>query len=256
MRKTILVVLMLVMVTTPSFAQEVETDGMFHNFPEGTLWFEFFLLGISLQFKPPLILPIVGGRFYYGYYQGEVYQCEKEEGKLYCPSHDVSNYDEICSPFGCFTPLFGIDEEGFGVGFWSILPIGIGPFAFASCGGDIGFFCQSFIGINILVDGNWTPATIRFMAPRSEEQATILTDAYIRCAYTTLQDDPPVEISFDPPDGLTVSNINVISNTKILFNLDIAVDAPVGERQVIVTYDDGNKVLEEDSAFEVLPRSN
>jgi hypothetical protein len=102
-----------------------------------------------------------------------------------------------------------------------------------------------YMALLIKIDDNWTPPEqIMSISPNQGEQGTTLTDVSIWSRNTTFDDDSPVEISFDPPDGLTISNINVISNTVIEFDLDIAVDAPVGTKRVIVTYDDGRKVVD------------
>jgi len=107
-------------------------------------------------------------------------------------------------------------------------------------------------------EDNWTPPESIFMiSPDQGEQGTTLKDVTIRSINTTFQDNSPVQIIFDPPDGLTISNINVKSNTNIGFDLQIAVDAPVGTKRVIVIYDDGKKVVDSsdvlfgDGGFEV-----
>jgi hypothetical protein len=212
MKKTILAVLIVVMIATPCFAQEVETDGLFSI--EGTLW------------------SLAKTESYYGFSDGTVYFC----GNV-CLALTASSYIDF--PFFC---LFSYHDKN-SIGY--IFPI---------IGMGIVFYRSGDKDILIKTENNWTPPeVISYIVPREGEQGTTLTDILITCLNTTFQDDPPVEISFDPPDGLTVSNINVTSNTEIEFDLEIAVDAPIGERQVIVTYDDGNKFLEEDNAFEVLP---
>ncbi len=68
---------------------------------------------------------------------------------------------------------------------------------------------------------------------------------------TKFQDDPPVKITFTPADGLTISNVNIRSNTKIEFDLEIATTAPTGFRSVTVTYDKGSKIIAGANVFEV-----
>jgi hypothetical protein len=94
-------------------------------------------------------------------------------------------------------------------------------------------------------EDNWIPPEFIFLiGPSHGEQGTTLTDVNIWSTNTFFQENPPVEVIFDPPDGLTVSNINVKSNTTIGFDLEIAVDAPVGTKEIYVVYDDGKKVVE------------
>jgi hypothetical protein len=69
MKKTILAVLMAVMVATPCFAQEIETDGLFSL--SGTNW---TALPISMMIFPIPLLPWpidIGASW--GFYGGEVY---------------------------------------------------------------------------------------------------------------------------------------------------------------------------------------
>ena len=125
------------------------------------------------------------------------------------------------------------------------------------CGGDRNYACNFGIGIMLKIDNNWKPEEIfQSISPNRGDQGTTLTDVHIQCVNTFFQDNPPVEINFIPPDGLTVSNINVKNNSIIEVDLEIAVDARIGWRGVIITYDNGNEFLEEDNAFEVLPNSN
>jgi hypothetical protein len=83
----------------------------------------------------------------------------------------------------------------------------------------------------------WLPPNFSLsINPNSGYQGTTLTNVHLYADNTTFQDNPPVQIGIESPYGLAVSNINVISNTEIEFDLDIAIDAPVGLRTVIVTY--------------------
>ena len=75
MKRTILVVLAIVMVATPCLAQEIETDGLFSL--HGTLW-EALPVGIQLVPFPWFqILPIPEiwntDGLQFGFYGGEVY---------------------------------------------------------------------------------------------------------------------------------------------------------------------------------------
>lgn len=89
------------------------------------------------------------------------------------------------------------------------------------------------------------------ISPSSGQQESTLTDVTITARNTTFRDNPPVEILFSPPDGLTVSNISTVSNTEVEFDLQISVDAPVGFKTVIVTWDDSTKSITGESQFEV-----
>ena len=107
-------------------------------------------------------------------------------------------------------------------------------------------------------DDNWTPPEeIVSISPNQGEQGTTLTDIQLTCIDTTFEDDGVSKILFFIPDGLTVSNINVISNTEIEFDLEIANDAPVGERQIYVVYTDSTQYVQNsDIVFEVLEKTN
>ena len=66
MKKAILIVLMVVFVTTPCFAQEVEPDGLFSI--EGTLWNK-----CGIDYSPGI--PTQAGCIDIGFHQGTVYRC-------------------------------------------------------------------------------------------------------------------------------------------------------------------------------------
>ena len=101
------------------------------------------------------------------------------------------------------------------------------------------------------------PGEIVSISPNQGEQGTTLTDVTIMGADTTFEDDGVSAILLMPPGGFTVSNINVISNTEIEFDLEIAVDAPVGSKSVIVTYDDGIAYLyNSEVVFEIMEKTN
>ena len=115
-------------------------------------------------------------------------------------------------------------------------------------------FLMFKIGFMFRVEDNWIPEeTILGISPEYGLQGATLT-CFLSSSFTTFEQNPPVEIRFDPPDGLTVSNVDVVSDDGIYFDLAISVDAPVGTKRVIVIYDDGNKVVENsDVVFEVIP---
>ena len=73
------------------------------------------------------------------------------------------------------------------------------------------------------------------------------------CEFTSLEDEGVKEIIFSPPHGIMVSNIRVISNNTIEFDLKIAAETPLGDKTVTVIYDDGNKSVTGVNLFEVQP---
>ena len=116
----------------------------------------------------------------------------------------------------------------------------------------------AYLGANVVFIGfTSTPGEepkFGSISPSEGTQETTLTDVTITGINTTFQDDPPVDIVFLPDDGLTISNISTISNTKVEFDLQIAVDAPTTSRTVTVTYDNNTKFITKVSAFTVLPK--
>jgi len=72
----------------------------------------------------------------------------------------------------------------------------------------------------------------------------------VTCFNTTFRDDPPVNVSFSPTTGtdLVVSGLSVVSNTEIEFDLEIAVEAELGEKIVTVTWGDPLKSVSSDTA--------
>lgn len=247
MRKSILVVLIAVMITIPCFAQGIEPEGNFSI--EGTEW---QALPTGLQILPFPFVWIADG-LEFGFHGGEAY--------LYDVPRESSFYVDIlgCSIFyieGTMAPggyerpsYYGILQL-FGVG----TVIEMERFCF-------GYHCSIpaiaiRVGMLIKTNDKWTPpGYLYYINPSDGEQGTVLT-IVIMGQDTTFQDNPPVEIIFEPPYGLTVSNINVISNTEIEFDVVIAIDAPISRRDLIVIYDDGNKDLEMNSVFRVYPKSN
>jgi hypothetical protein len=98
-----------------------------------------------------------------------------------------------------------------------------------------------------------------YIAPDEGEQESTVTNIEITCSNTTFNDDGFNEIIFVPPDGLIVKNIAVQDNTTVEFDLEIAIDAPLGEKSVIVSWDDPPQTLSSDSAsefFTVIEKSN
>ena len=247
MKRTILAVLIAVIVATPCFAQEVETDGLFSI--EGTKWEALFGLGIMVE--PFIPIPFFGPiEFSIGFYDGIIYLEDNRADRSFYQDMLVASFfgyedQQRCGPVGF------CQSRGFGI----LQPLGMGVmFSHES-----GSFLPSVVGMMALLkaDDNWKPLMTISISPDEGEQGTTLTDVRIYGTNTTFQSNPPVEISFNPPDGLTVSNINVISNISIEFDLEIAVDAPTGARSLTVTYDNGKQSVSRGGyAFRVNERTN
>ena len=77
----------------------------------------------------------------------------------------------------------------------------------------------------------------------------------VTCLNTTFTDGN-VDVTFSPPDGLTVSGISVQSDTEIQFDLQIAVDAPFGQKSVTVTYGSPQKAVIGSGVFTVIDPLN
>lgn len=90
------------------------------------------------------------------------------------------------------------------------------------------------------------------ISPAEGEQEQSL-DVTITGVNTTFQDDGPVDIAFVPNDNneITITNVSTISNTEIECNIEISSTATPGFRTVVVTYDDGSKVVTGTNKFEV-----
>jgi len=117
----------------------------------------------------------------------------------------------------------------------------------------------AYLGANVIFTGFTgipTVPTLGSISPSEGTQESTLTDVTITGVNTAFQDKSPVDITFSPNNNneLAISNISTISNTKIEFDLTIAVDAPVEFKSVTVTYDGGNVIINKSNAFEVLPK--
>ena len=142
MKKLILVVLMVAMVTTPCFAQEVEPEGIFSI--GGTEW-QALPTGVQILPSPSL----VSLDWHFGFYGGEVY-------------HDESNSFYIdmfaCSFF--WSASKGGDSAGVFITrcFGILQPIGIGIVVeghWANRKLD-----NMNIGFLVKTDNNWTPPEV------------------------------------------------------------------------------------------------
>jgi hypothetical protein len=191
MKKTILLVLMALMIATPCFAQEVETESFFSV--EGTSW---ELCGLVIINGPPF--GFVGCAGEIGFYPGWKY-----------PYVDL----------GLVSIAYDIfDVRNF---FLAIMqPIGLG--VFINCGSmPTGHFWGSqacMIGIMYKINDNWVPPYyLHSINPNSGYQGTTLTNVHLYADNTTFQDNPPVQIGIESPYGLAVSNINVRLSKNLFF---------------------------------------
>jgi len=264
MRRTILSVLITLMVATPCLSQEVAPDGLFSI--EGTRWrscgvssslrFSWDGSGSGFNFSTGCF----GGS--YGFDEGKVYFCYKDEfcfkqaSSFYIDTPLVSiayNGKPFPSPY---VYLFIMQPTGFGV--YTIFASSFERMStlFPEGTAYTGWGMSLSMGIMFKVENNWPgPPEFGFISPDEGEQESILS-LTVTCLNTTFRDDPPVDITFVPSDGLTISNISVISNIEIEFDLEIATDAPTRFRDVIVTYDNGGESIRGNSVFEVLGRTN
>ena len=234
MKKIIFVVLMTVMIATPCLAQEIAPEGIFSL--HGTVWQEY--LGITILPIPgmPGFDPTGNESYFYG---GRVYNS--------WGSYMGSYVDLLAFSFS-FSYSFLICETGI----W-FPAVGIGT----SIEGGLFHGIFPYLRINLFnkIEDNWVPEeTIDSIYPSNGARGTTLTGVQISTSYTTFKKNSLVEVIFDPPDGLTVSSIYVANDSYMYFDLEIAVDAPVGAKRVIVIYDKGRKVVENsDIVFIVAP---
>jgi hypothetical protein len=252
-KKTILAVLMILTIATPCFAQDEKPDKPFSI--EGTQW-QSLPIGMII-FPITAVGPIDpyevgfydGKVYFHGYiYGGFQYEPADEKRSFYMDMLVASIF--MYSGRNCQMSDGCWDYIVFGI----MQPIGVGVMTTSN-----GVPIPDSVGAAILVktNDNWVPEEdVSRIYPNKGEQGTTLTNVEFTGLNTTFQDNPPVEIGFIPSEGLTVSDINVMSNTVIEFDLEITVDAPTGWRRIIVMYDDGNKLLEKDYAFEVSEKSN
>jgi hypothetical protein len=118
----------------------------------------------------------------------------------------------------------------------------------------------AYLGANVVFIGFSTPPIpgedpkFGSISPGEGKQESTLTDVTITGVNTTFQDDGVDNIGFSPPEGVTVSNISTISNTKIEFDLTIADNAPIEVKSVIVTYDNSSIIISGINVFEILPK--
>jgi hypothetical protein len=148
MKRTILVMLLLALITTPCFAQEVEPDGLFSL--DGTLWRYFRLdlaFGTSVG-QPYFDIEASSGER--GFFQGNMYSCSEND----CGS----GFPYIDTPvLGVFFTLGLI-----GIDLWVMQPtVGIGLTMTSYCGGmSYSSGCGFGIGMMFKIDNNWSPSDV------------------------------------------------------------------------------------------------
>ena len=261
MRKMLLVLLIVVMIVTPCFAQELEPEWIFSL--HGTAW---KVLAEYLIFPPPVIIgPIGDEEPDVGFYRGKLYKIYSSgEAYIYGASFYI---DMIVSSFFIdYSFMYwssisthvggGVPEYNFGIA----LPIGIGMW--------VKWAYQwyrhpllPFIRIELLIktEDNWIPqppAEIS-ISPKQGEQGTILTNAQITFLNTTV--GHVHNMFFNLPDGVAISNWTVISDTQVECDINIAADAQIGFRNIEIFYNDDNglyKHLLRYDAFEVIEKTN
>lgn len=109
-----------------------------------------------------------------------------------------------------------------------------------------------FVGFSTLPDA----AVFGSIVPPIGIREITIPDVTVTCRNTTFNDGNPVKVEFSPSDGLTVSSLSVRSDTEVRFNLQIAVDAPVGKKSVIVTYGSPTKSVIGNAVFEIIDASS
>ena len=209
MRRIILGIVIVLMLSTPCLAQEIEPERLFSF--HGTRWLRCYMsVQIPMGFGEEVDFYIGCDDHSVGYYKGKVFTCDLEG--VDCIYHEKRKYPTrvfIDYVFKPPTQFYG--ERAFGLVVRIILPIGFGfetgfHRLYEKPTGWITYnYLGYFTGLYFKIDNNWiAPSIIYEIWPDKGETGTTLT-LHILGIDTTFQDNPPVEITFDPPDGLTVS---------------------------------------------------
>lgn len=144
MKRTILALLMVALVSTPCLAQEVETDGLFSI--EETLW--RFGTGIAFYTRFPFF-QITNSNSELGFHQGTVYRCSGDDCNV------VSRTSYINSPVLSIVYFFNVIEFGLII----MQPIGLGiSTSFGSLFPITGFYYS--IALMYKVEDNWSPPDV------------------------------------------------------------------------------------------------
>ncbi len=162
-----------------------------------------------------------------------------QSGSVIKPQREVSTYDvNLWGLSFEFIPPAPFDTFGYSV------IVGYGAYLGVNA---------AFIGV-ASIPGPGEEPSFGGISPDVVVQEQSYTDVTITGVNTTFQDDPPVVIAISPDDGLTISNISIISNTRIEFDLDVATNASTGSRSVTVTYDGGSKLIAGANVLTVDPK--
>ena len=240
MKKLGLIMLIVSMLlATPCFSQEIEPQGFLTS--NGTFWRTV---------------------------------CDKDEVK--CIFHDYVGFSGNNIYFAQTTPHFGKCSHAL------VINLGLISFYWSNCFqyDEISTYISGFvismlgIGINkredrwremysetttdmiIKIDSYWKPTpTFVEIWPTTGEQSSELTRVTIVCENTSFEAGVN-EIAFSPPDGIMVSDIKVMGNYIIEFDMDISVDTPVGFKSVTVIWDEGKQVTTGNNVFWVRRASN
>ena len=107
------------------------------------------------------------------------------------------------------------------------------------------------------IDSHWKPTpAFGIIRPSTGEQSSTLTNVTLTCEYTSFEEEGVNRITFSPSNGIMVSDINVISNKTIEFDIDISVGTPLGFKSVTVIWDEGKQVIVGNNVFEVRENTN
>ena len=165
MKKTIVVVLMIVGFATPCFAQEVEADGIFSI--DGTLWNVFIVqIEIGVLNGKPYFPPPEYDSNSMGFYQGTVHSCNENECQLHnnmsyidTPVVSIAYSNSISYNNRDDDSLYVMQPSGIGIGvrtswifrerFMDSLP---NPVSYQAA--------VYSIGIMFKADDNWTPPEV------------------------------------------------------------------------------------------------
>jgi hypothetical protein len=111
------------------------------------------------------------------------------------------------------------------------------------------------IGFVIKTNNNWKPPEFVSVSPNKGEQGTTLTDVTVIGANTYFESG--VDVNFSPfYSGMSISNLRIISDTEIRFDLAIETDAPIGFIGIVIQYNDGKESIFGNRVFEILPKTN
>lgn len=150
------------------------------------------------------------------------------QGMFITPQRDVVKYDiNLWGISFEFIPPPPLDTFGYSV------ILGSGAYLGANA---------VFLGITS-IPGPGEEPSFGGISPDEVVQEQTYKNVTITGVNTTFRDNPPVTITFTPSEGLTISNISIISNTRIEFDLEVATNAPTGKRSVTVTYDNGSQLI-------------